>query len=78
MSPFLWSLQTCEGRKQVKPWGRRPTQVTVGAGEAGREEVAGVAEEGMSPERPQSKLNHRAPQSLDKGQGWRRWEGGGR
>lgn len=55
VSPDLWRKET-----QVKPRGRqRPVQVT---GLGGK-----VAEEGRSPERPQSKLNHPAPQPLDKG-----------
>lgn len=64
-------VPTCEEGDTVTPGGRRPTQVLARGGEA-----AGVAEEGMSPETPQPKLNLR-PQPVDRGQGGRRWEGGG-
>lgn len=45
--------------------------------QAPRAEVAGVPEKGRSSERPQSARTHPAPQPFDKGQGWRRQEGGG-
>lgn len=51
--------------------GKRPTQVTAGGWGWG---AAGVAEEGMSAERPQSKLNHPAPSLWTRG----RDGGGGR